>query len=661
MKHVSLSLILLTSSFIIVGCGGSGSDTNSGNEPVAAPTPAPPIAEAPPESVSIEENGLYIHGKIEVSNGESVGYIITAADQVDINQTQWTQLSGPPVSLLAAHTQAIGFDVPDVGNYSFQVTTQLSNGETRTVDFDVTAADNGPQLLHARLDHVATEGGRVSIRVDSTANQSIERVEWNLIQGPTPTSPTFRADDPNDNGDVVRPNSLFYTAPRVSSDQVMRYQISATFEDGTQAQETVMTLIDNTAIDETGYFPNPDIADLIVTDHMIPYRRDSPYANALRQCVYNNTLSNSCSFNTLPLLGSETRSPNIEDVLNRTLVSHPWMGMRFEEYLRNTIAGQDMLNLLRGTTAVVISYDIRPSFYWSATGAIYLDANNLWRTAQERDTLNTAPDFRASFGSDLQFSMPWRYVDRGTSYLRQAFPQINLRTDKPFDALEAGLSWLMYHELAHANDVFPPSVWSTVDNNDSPVSFANRRSPDSTAMSNLYPLSSSELKSLAQVSFLGETATQTQREYTTADIESFYVPDDAPAYYAYSTIREDYATLFERFMMLYRYNIPADTAIVEDFDAPVQWAVRGRISSPALRNRLAFAVTRIYPELDFNAIYPTLTETVLLPTDLTWGELLGVGAPASAETDVHKNHAHFGLEKLMLHRENGVMENSNRR
>ena len=93
-------------------------------------------------------------------------------------------------------------------------------------------------------------------------------------------------------------------------------------------------------------------------------------------------------------------TPDIEDILNRTLVSHQWM-KRFEQYLRDSVVGQDMLNLLRGVTAVVISAEVRPSFYWAVTGAIYLDADN-WLTPVERDTLNEAPDYRAGFGAELQ-------------------------------------------------------------------------------------------------------------------------------------------------------------------------------------------------------------------------------------------------------------------
>ena len=73
-------------------------------------------------------------------------------------------------------------------------------------------------------------------------------------------------------------------------------------------------------------------------------------------------------------------------------------GQRFKEFLETMDPHGDFKNLLRATTAIVISYDVRPSYYWVVTGAIHLDPDNLWLTPDERDTINQAPDYRASFG-----------------------------------------------------------------------------------------------------------------------------------------------------------------------------------------------------------------------------------------------------------------------
>jgi len=52
--------------------------------------------------------------------------------------------------------------------------------------------------------------------------------------------------------------------------------------------------------------------------------------------------------------------------------------------------------------------------------------------------------------------------------------------------------------------------------------------------------------------------------------------------------------------MLYRLGAEADLAIIDgetNSDFNVVWGQRNRISAPALAERTAFAVTRVYPEL----------------------------------------------------------------
>ena len=101
--------------------------------------------------------------------------------------------------------------------------------------------------------------------------------------------------------------------------------------------------------------------------------------------------------------------------MDRVLVSHDWMGKNFEDLVTANQSNTDLLRLFNGVTAIVIGAHVRPSFYYSATGAIYLDADNFWLTAEERDVIDEAPDFRSDFGRDLQYSSLWRYVEGSTS------------------------------------------------------------------------------------------------------------------------------------------------------------------------------------------------------------------------------------------------------
>ena len=68
------------------------------------------------------------------------------------------------------------------------------------------------------------------------------------------------------------------------------------------------------------------------------------------------------------------------------------MAVRMREVL--TQMPPELLLIMRGVTAIVISYDIRPSFYWQGTGAIYIDPERLWLTTAEQSTIDQTPDYR---------------------------------------------------------------------------------------------------------------------------------------------------------------------------------------------------------------------------------------------------------------------------
>ena len=192
-------------------------------------------------------------------------------------------------------------------------------------------------------------------------------------------------------------------------DTIITFSVTATEADNTVTySDKVAVLIEPAAeIGNNAYFKDRKAT-------VFAYNSTSPYADNLGACVYTNTLISSCTLAKVPLLAAEVNSssatPSIASIMDRVVVSHQWMGDRFKEFLTDNDINHDIKKLLRATTAIVISYDIRPSFYWAATGAIYLDAENFWLTPQERDTINEAPDFRADFGNDLQFIIPWRYI-----------------------------------------------------------------------------------------------------------------------------------------------------------------------------------------------------------------------------------------------------------
>ena len=631
--------LLPISLLALYGCGGSGGDSN-----VTTPPPSSPPS-------------LTIQGASELIAGDSADFAVIAPSGTSITSVNWTvnAVSGASteagsIAPLASHTQAIGFDVTAAGEYLISVTASFSSGETSTHEtltheLSLTVIEDQPPEAILRLGHEASEGGRVSLHVDNNSLKTVTDITWEQLSGASIPAFTFDDDDLSYN--------LYFQAPQVSADSIAEIQATLTFDDGSTSTDTVQVVIKNIDINSDAYFVD-DSGSIpeTVTSHMLAYRPNSPYASALEACVYNNELTSSCTFAQLPLIGQQTESPTIDDILDRTYVSHPWMGEAFEQFLQTSNSSEDLLQMLRATSAVVISYDIRPSFYWAVTGAIYLDANNFWRSPEERDTINTQPDYRSGFGSDLDFSIFWRYVKDAEYYYPQTGLAASTRSTRTQQGVDAALTWLMYHELAHANDFFDYTTWSTLSNSNTPLNYVNNNTPLSTGLENTLPLTSSQLHALAQVRYGGDEANSTQRAYSAAQVANWFASDGAVTFYSYYTEREDFANLVERFMMLHRMAASADVAIfsgdaVDDGSYDVTWGQRDRVNDENLQLRVDYAVSRVLPELDIPAIQAAMPTPTLFPAGSTWFNTVDLDNDGSVElTSDEKNAIIKAQEKL---------------
>lgn len=316
----------------------------------------------------------------------------------------------------------------------------------------------------------------------------------------------------------------------------------------------------------------------------------SPISEPLMDCLVR-VADGACTFANVPLIGMQTSNPSIDDIMARVIVSHPWMGVRFREILERMPA--EILLLMRGLTGVVISYDIRPSFYTSQTGAMYLDPDRMWLTEEERAVIDTEPDFRGEFAKKLNFIILWRYVANNTDIraMERNLESISLRT-----------AILLYHELAHANDFFPPAEINSINRNLAIRSAAS--AAPSTRLSNDLPLTSDVMRSVAQVSFSPNDVQPTAEEaaLTSADIAVEFPSDNANDYYNYSTRFEDFAMAFEEAMMFYSYGLSRDVAVTNFPDSNscadyiVSWGQRHRIGDAAVQARSILAVQQILPE-----------------------------------------------------------------
>jgi hypothetical protein len=271
------------------------------------------------------------------------------------------------------------------------------------------------------------------------------------------------------------------------------------------------------------------------------------------------------------------------------------------------------------------------------TGAIYLDADNFWLTPEERDTVNETPDYRSDFGADLDFTAPWRYA-RGDAALFQNF-DTRARVTRSVDYLLDESGWLLYHELGHAADFLPPSTYGSLNNGTSvwenlqPRYSAHQLTSDTVSAE--YPLTSTIMQGLAQVSFQGATATAAEKAYTPGQVGGFFSADLATDEYNYSTSREDTAMTFEEFMMITRLGIRRDIAFADQITATttnatwyVRWGQRGRVGEDSIKPRVKLIVQQLAPWVDVAGVDALPAPTPMRAGD-TWIGNLVLSAPAS--------------------------------
>ena len=325
------------------------------------------------------------------------------------------------------------------------------------------------------------------------------------------------------------------------------------------------------------------------------YVPSAPYADVLKNCTYAGSATQTCTLGTLPFLGMESADPTVDDVLERALVSHQWMGANLALVLEELPS--DLLPLFRSITAVVVASDVRPAHYDPDTGAIYLDPDFLWLSVAERDTVSTEPDPRSGFGLNLQFQMPWRYV-RANQPLTIF---LNADGSRDLSQIIEIMAYLLYHELAHAVDFMPPDGLSFLGAGLTVPQALDQQAPLSSGFQAAQPLNSSLLKELAAVSFRGVSASPAQQSLLPQELVAEFVNDGAVQYYAYTSQFEDFAVLFESAMMKWHFGYDKDTAITNRpasggvNSAIVAWGTRGRLGEQPVYDRVLAAGQRLYP------------------------------------------------------------------
>lgn len=577
----------LGAGLILAGCGGGGGGGSTSSTPVVV---TPPVVNNSPCASGAVSTAVQVDGALV---GKQAAAAVLGCSGT-IKNPEWTQTSGPTVTLLSAQTQVIHFEPTAAGSYGFRVSYVDGAGAAQTRDLLLTITAPATAAKAIVRNHQAVRmGGKASIRAWSASGETVQSVSWTQLEGPTV--------------DLQTVDSLArqFVAPTVTQDTLLRFRATVQTASGSDSQEVIVV------VEKQDQAPTNNNTYIWSGDHVSrvhAYRPSGAYASVLVACAYEPLLTagNACTVGRLPLLGQESGGalPSIEQVMNRVVVSHDWQGANFERFLQVQDTRGDFRRMLMSTTAVVIGSHVRPSFYQPATGAIYLDADNVWITPAERDTIDEAPDYRAAFSNGLQFQDIWRYA-KANDYYGTYFDPAQ-RTTRTLDDVLADLGPLLYHELSHANDFIPSETYASLSQqpgmnlNTFVGNRYDQRVLVSDQMTQAYPLTSSTLQSLGQVKFQGVTATAAQKAYTASQVGDLFAVDLATDMYAYSTRFEDLAMTVEESLMSLRLGVSRDTAFVPRTDSAlitsdVRWGQRGRVGDPRLRARLKLAAAKVVP------------------------------------------------------------------
>jgi len=618
-----LSTLLST---LLTACGGGGGGGTS-----TGPGPGS-VSDAPSTACVVR-----IVADTTVAAGKTAGATVQACSGA-MGDIYWVQESGPAVQLQASRNATVAFEPDAAGTVRLRADVTLLDGRTASAsaDVQVTAAPAG-SFITVRADHSVRAETATSVRAWPvlSGGETVSSISWTQTAGP---AVTLNTDDPR---------LLMFTSPKTATDTVLKFRALMTTSSGRQDSDEVSVSVETQPAKPNGYLFDS-------TERVHPYRAASQYAGVLALCSYDISIyyvssanTNFCTTATLPLLQTEAGAgavPTVAQVMGRVLVSHDFLGANFESFLTNQDVNGDFRRLLAGVTTIVIGSHVRPSYYTAATGAIYLDANNLWLTPAQRDIVTEVPDYRLAYADGFNYSNLGRLV-KNNAYARASYP-VTGRSSRATSELITDLGALLYHELSHASDFISPadralnpglSVYANI------LPRLTAKSLPSDALAQQYPLQSAEMKALGQVLYQGATATAEQKAYTAADVGRFFASDRANDDYAYSingdsSSREDLAMLFEEFMMSYRHGMLSDYAYTDLVLAGqtadqviVRWGERGRIAEPAIKPRIKLVLQRIAPWIDVTAV-DRLPAPVMMTPGVSWTGNLAISPAGTGLT-----------------------------
>ncbi len=272
----------------------------------------------------------------------------------------------------------------------------------------------------------------------------------------------------------------------------------------------------------------------------------SPYASAMLDCALDKSGEN-CSPKKLPFIGMANQNITPQSILDRTLVSHSFMATTFKKFLED-LANDDLLYMFSSVSGVVLTDEISSSFYTIRTGMIYINANFLWKDEKEKSLLTFKEDTRGSSAPRKDFEMSHFYQKNGKRYNAGLYS-----TTRTQDDISELLTRVLYHELAHSMDYFPPKEnIEILDSNETYIDLAYKKYDNSNSASDLLGYAKGdEVYFYANYYFYDELIEDKIPEMDTYIFMRDFKPSNAIAFYSYTSNKEHLAMLIEAYMMIH--------------------------------------------------------------------------------------------------------------
>lgn len=329
-----------------------------------------------------------------------------------------------------------------------------------------------------------------------------------------------------------------------------------------------------------------------------PYNTNSNHKDVLKKCI-EAVDGAECTFNELPLIGQSVISPQISDIMDRVVVSHDWMGVRFEQLLSQL--SSEALVLFKPVAVIYIGSENDGVSYNARNARLKIDPELLWLTADEKTALASSDGESGGSSNDtrddLNFRFRFSYIKNGV-----ALGSKESDSERVFSDIFDSFAVDIYSNLAFAADYFPASVYSDDRLLVTPQMIFDENSNQPIITTPLYDNESlsaptSHLYSIARIYYDDETANDLYKTFTAADAGVSFDDEGKPKLWSYSNERRDMRSLFSLGMMKYKHDVSLNVLFFNGMESnsetTIGYGLRNRIASPKVAARVKFVMERI--------------------------------------------------------------------